>query len=711
MSCVLPLSQENVTAVQEIIDQQQRSSPEVYIATRFVQDQAARIKSGHSAMDAQSDHICQTRSTRRSERSKNKNNKESMRTREFKSSDSSLLETRSCLSDSLVSPNKGDQPIHWSSSHYSQYEDEINARQQELRSELPVHSEDVLDNTPFKELSGGLARNQEPAAKSAHYMKPFEKPTRRPMRDDRGSKKKKRRSVPVTEGKAKKKSKLDASTSEVGHEGRKRRGKKTETTKKSKPITGLVSTLANITESISSSRLTLPHKPSAGIFNHGRQASNRPSSGVPDLSFTRIEKLTEPSKSSSAPRHGKLMVTVESKQSSSVHDYMRDAELMKDSVNTVPTAKDQLLMSRPSQQKSITDGAEMSNEEYYGSSSQAAKTKQPAQDQNAIISPWPVHARETRVVAALEESAIEQTTPVSDTQTSRISQLSVPALDTTPSVAIEDPQILAHPKELFRMVQEYSPHGSASKTYTQVSTLPQARSHLLSIVPNQAIYKSSEHNQYSFCQEGRMYRPLTETAAHDYQEWFLRHPTSAHDEHYESDAYYPFSFGEGSGVGNRYSETADDDFDPSVPRIRLYDGRDDLSGRPVQINNTLLSYPECRDYRALENDRADETYVNDESSIPGVTTSAYGQHIPSAECGNIGFDQYINNDYQYMTDTSVSALDLSVSDHQPVITAAESGEETSRLHSTSYCYGAHSDTNIYHADSPEPPKFKRHRLY
>ncbi|KAK9249262.1 hypothetical protein V1506DRAFT_155154 [Lipomyces tetrasporus] len=703
MSCVLPLSHENVTAVQENIDQQHTSGPEVYIATRFVQDQAARIKSEHVAMAAQSGSMCQTQSTRRSERSKNKSNKESMRTREFKSSDSSLLETRSCLSDSVMSPNKGDQPVHWSSSHYAQYEDEINVRQQELRSELPVNSDDVLDKTPFKELSGGLAKNQEPSAKSAHYMKPFDKPTRRQMRDDRGSRKKKRRSVPVTEGKGKEKGRLDASSSEGGHEGRKRRGKKsyrTKTTKKSKPIAGLVSTLANITESISSSRLTLPHKPSAGIFNHGRQASNRPSSGVPDLAFTRIEKLTEPSKSSRVARHEKVVMISEPKQSSSVHDYtshMRDAELMEGTINTVPTAKDQLSLSRPSEQKSITDGAEMSNEEYNGSSSQVTKRRQLAQDQNAIISPWPVHAHERRVVAALEESAIAQTTPVGNTQTSS----SVAALDTTPSVAVEDPQFLPHPKELLRIVQEYSPYSSAPKMFSQVS----------SIVPNRAIYKSSEHNQYSFHQEDRMYRPSTATAARDYQEWFLGHPTSTNDEHYENDAYYPSSFCEGSGVGNCYSETADGDFDPSVPTIPLYDGRDDLSGRAVQINNTLLSYPECLDYRVPENDRADETYANDESSIPGVTTFAYGPHMPSAECGSISFDQYINNDYQYMTDTSVSALDLSVSDHQPVITTAESGEETSRLHSTSYCYGRHSDTNIYHTDSPEPPKFKRYRLH
>ncbi|KAK9361027.1 hypothetical protein V1504DRAFT_453271 [Lipomyces starkeyi] len=708
MSSTLLLSQDNLTAAQENIDDQDTNSPEVYIVTQFIQDQAATMKSELVKNAAEFDSTCQPRSTRRSERNENKKNdrSQSMRTREFKSSDSSLLEIRSCPSDNVVADtNDGDDAIYWSSSHYSQYAEEVKERQQELRSEPPEQLESMHDKKPCKELSAGHSLNEELLiAKSSRYVKPFEKPARRPMREDRDFKRKKASGVLATEKRSKKKSKVEVRNLGVGGTNDGKKSYRKKTTKKSKPIASLVSTLSNITEGIASSRLTLPHKISAGIFNHGRQAGNRPRLGVPDLTFARIDKLTEPSKSSITARHEKVVPNVEAKKFSSLHDYSDhktpESTEYASTVNTTKSVKDTLSVSQP-----IADVVEICDAKCKEFSSRVAKRRQQdSPDQNSIISPRPIHVHEKKTLAALEENVKEQASPVVNAQKSNVSKLAAPALDNTPSVSIID--IAPHPNEISRRVKECIPHNSTSKKTSQDAPLPKAESHLHNISPRQVIYKSAHANPYSYHQADNAYYPA-ETPSHEYHYEALMHPVSAKDEHYENDADYPFH--ERSGEGNYYCETADN-FDSSIPAIQIYDGRDDISGRDFRDYGRN---PDCRDYALVENNRADETYINDESSIPGVSTSAYyGQHILNADSGSMGFDQYINNDYQYvLTDASMTTFDLSVSDIQPVGSTAES-EETSRLPPSSYSFGAQSDTmNMYHIDSPQPPKFKRHRLY
>ncbi|KAK9389169.1 hypothetical protein V1515DRAFT_595018 [Lipomyces mesembrius] len=660
---------------------------------------------------AEFESTCQTRSTRRSERNKNKKSErsQSMRTREFKSSDSSLLEIRSCPSDNVVAHTKDDDDvIYWSSSHYSQYAEEVKERQHELRSEPPEQLESMHDKKPCKELSAGHSLNTELLiAKSSRYVKPFEKPARRPMREDRDFKRKKASGVLAMEKMGKKRSKVDVRNPEVV--GRTNDGKKSyrkKATKKSKPIASLVSTLSNITDGIASSRLTIPHKISAGIFSHGRQAGNRPILGVPDLTFTRIDKLTEPSKSSITARHENVVLNVEAKKFSSLNDYPdhKNSESTEyaTTVNTTKSAKDTLSVSQPIAGVEICDA---NCKEF--SSRVATRRQRNARDQNSIISPRPIHVHEQKTLATLEANVKEQTFPVGNAQASEVCKLAAPALDNAPSVAIiEGPHIAPHPNEISRMVKECTPHNSGWKKASQDAPLPHAESHLHNISPRQAIYKSAHANQYSYHQPDNTYY-AAETPSHEYHYEALMHPVSSKDEHYEIDPDYPFH--ERPGEGNYYCETADD-FDPSIPAIQIYDGRDDISGRDF---SDYRRNPECRDYSLVENNRADETYINDESSIPGVSTSAYyGQHILNADSSSMGFDQYINNEYQhFLTDTSMTTFDLSVSDIQPVGSTAES-EEKSRLPRSSYSFGAQSDTlNTYHIDSPQPPKFKRHRLY
>ncbi|KAK9351918.1 hypothetical protein V1523DRAFT_415516 [Lipomyces doorenjongii] len=660
---------------------------------------------------AEFEFTCQTRSTRRSERNKNKKSEraQSMRTREFKSSDSSLLEIRSCPSDNVVAHTKDDDDgIYWSSSHYSQYAEEVKERQQELRSEPPEQLESMHDKKPCQELSAGHTLNTELLiAKSSRYVKPFEKPARRPMREDRDLKRKKASGVLASEKKGKKRSKVDARNPEgVGRSIDGKKSHRNKATKKSKPIASLVSTLSNITEGIGASRLTIPHKISAGIFSHGRQAGNRPILGVPDLTFSRIDKLTESSKSSITARHENVVLNVEAKKFSSLHHYPdhKNSESTEHTttVNTTKSAKDTLSVSQP-----IADVVEICDANCKEFSSRVAKRRQRnSPDQNSIISPRPIHVHERKTLATLEANVKEQTFPVGNAQTSEDCKSAAPALDNPSFAMIEGPHIAPHPNEISRRIKECTPNNSGWKKTSQDAPLPQTESHLHNISPRQAIYKSAHANQCSYHQPDNT-NYAAETPSHEYHYEALMHPVSAKDEHYENGPDYPFH--ERPGEGHYYCETADD-FDPSIPAIQIYDGRDDISGREFR---DYRRNPEGRDYSLVENNRADETYINDESSIPGVSTSAYyGQHILNADGGSMGLDQYINNEYQYfLTDTSMTTFDLSVSDIQPVGSTAES-EETSRLPRSSYSFGAQSDTlNMYHIDSPQPPKFKRHRLY
>ncbi|KAK9372563.1 uncharacterized protein V1513DRAFT_427410 [Lipomyces chichibuensis] len=708
MSSTLLLSQDDLAAAHENSDVQDTNGSEVYIVTQFVQDQVARMKSEQVKNAAECESTLQTRSMRRSERNENKKNDQSQstRTREFKSSDSSLLEIRSCPSDNVVAHSKDeDDAIYWSSSHYSQYAEEVKERQQELRSEPPEQLGSMHDKKPCKELSAGHSLKTELLiAKSSRYVKPFEKPARRPMREDRDFKRKKASGVLAKEKRSKKKSKVDVRN--PGGVGRTNDGKKSyrKKTSKSKPIASLVSTLSNITEGIASSRLTLPHRISAGIFNHGRQAGNRPRLGVPDLTFTRIDKLTEPSKSSVTARHEKAVLNVEAKKCSLFHDYSdyKNLESMENAstVNTTKSIKDFLSVSQP-----IADVAEILDAKCKELSSRVAnRTHQHSFDQNSIISPQPIHVHEKKALATLEENVKDQNHTVGNAQISKVSQLAASVLENTPSVTIiEGACIAPHPNEISRRVKECTTHNS---TWKKDTPLPQAESHLQNISPRQT-YKSAHANESRYHQGDNVYY-AGETPSHVYHYQALMHPVSAKNEHYENDADYPFH--EKSAEGNYYCGTADD-FDPSIPAIQIYDGRDDISGRDFR---DYRRNPERGEYGLVENNRADETYINDESSIPGVSTSAYyGQHILNADSGSMSFDQYINNDYQYvLTDTSMTTFDLSVSDIQPVGSTGES-EERFRLPPSSYSFGSQSDTvmNMYHIDSPQPPKFKRHRLF
>ncbi|KAK9477595.1 hypothetical protein V1514DRAFT_333344 [Lipomyces japonicus] len=107
------------------------------------------------------------------------------------------------------------------------------------------------------------------------YTKPFEKPRRRPMKDSNNS-----------SNKTKRVNKTETSSS------RKNASKK----KPWKDVKSMVSKLATI-DSLSNQRLTLAHISQAGIFNHVKRSNlstpQDPGGGLPDLTFTNINKLAD----------------------------------------------------------------------------------------------------------------------------------------------------------------------------------------------------------------------------------------------------------------------------------------------------------------------------------------------------------------------------------------------------------------------------------
>ncbi|KAK9365926.1 hypothetical protein V1509DRAFT_631479 [Lipomyces kononenkoae] len=627
-----------------------------------------------------------------------------MKTTEFRSADSSLLEIRACPSEDIVAHTNDDSDaILCSSILDSQYTEAVEARQQGLTSE-PGNLEGELDKVPFKEISAGHSLNTgRRISKSTRYVKPFEKPARKPMRQDSDNKRKKATDSLAT--REKRKEITEKPDARIHNPDSKKSHRKKVT--KTKQIATLVSALSNITEGISPSRLTLPHRPPAGIFNHGRQAGNRHSSGVPDLTFTRIDKLAmqfRSSKTGAQEKSEKSAPNVDEMQSESLHIYSGNRNSLESAECASTINTDKFSKERPPESRSVGDVVESYDAELQEFPSQPVKQRQMSQDQDPIISPRPIHAHERNTLATLEENAKEQTSPVRHSKEYNPSQLE--PLPASHPARSESPHTVLHPKQLLGMIQEYTSHYSASKRTTQEARSSGLESHPHSTGLHQPTYKSAHINQYSYYQADKADHPSGRHTPHEYDYQVLMPPVSAKYKHYGNNANRHW---DRCPVDENYCLTTTNGFDTSIPAIQIHDNRDYISADFGDFRRS----PESRDY-IFDDNKADQTCINDESSAaPGSTSAYYGHHVHKEQCGSVCFDQYINDEAQYnFTDTCTSTFDQSVANIQPVVTTAESEGDISRLSPSSYCYLAESDNiDIYHTEGPCPPKFKRHRLY
>ncbi|KAK9464274.1 hypothetical protein V1512DRAFT_268710 [Lipomyces arxii] len=204
--------------------------------------------------------------------------------------DSSLLEIGQTKERSLLEDLEN---VEWPSSHYSDHDPAntpYDTHNQQVHNDATMLQSNELDDL---EETKRFQRRKE-------YVKPFEKPQRYPMRQDRAANK---RSASKPDCKS-----VSHKDCENNRPASTKKRKKTKTK-------SLVDMLTKLDGS-SSARLTLPSKTKSGIFSHFKQSSERKSAGgsidlhmranndqnhletnflleVPDLTFSNIDNLTQ----------------------------------------------------------------------------------------------------------------------------------------------------------------------------------------------------------------------------------------------------------------------------------------------------------------------------------------------------------------------------------------------------------------------------------